>query len=110
MTRKRLKSACPNHPSQVEKTDDLMQQAKDKAASVVDQANDVISGVKRIKDAAVRQLEALAMARRMISGVNGAADKAVAAFRLVDHGSKVAPECSALKAHRGPGTEEVGVF
>lgn len=67
---------------QVEKTDDLMEQTKQKASAVTAQANAVSNGAKSVAHAAERQKEALVKARDMIAGTTAATEEALAAFRF----------------------------
>lgn len=64
----------------MEKTQELMEQAKHKCSAVSAQASAVTSGAKGIAQAAERQVEALSKAKAMMPAVAVATDKALEAF------------------------------
>lgn len=74
---------CRYHHSlwQVEKTEELMEQTKQKAIVLTGQASDVIDRAKSFIQAADKQLEALRQGKSMVAGATITADKAFSALR-----------------------------
>lgn len=66
---------------QVEQTEELMQQAKQKVAAVASQSKSVSNGAKGVAQASEEQLAALAKANGMLAGCTAATEKALAALR-----------------------------
>lgn len=74
----------PLHPPvqpQVEKTEDLREQSKQKAEVVTTQASAVMNVAKGIAEAANQQVDALARAKDMLPSAAAATEEALAALR-----------------------------
>lgn len=65
----------------MEKTEELMEQAKQKATAVISQASDVIGGAKSFTQASDQQLEALRKGKSIVAEAMTTAEEAFAALR-----------------------------